>query len=297
MGAEFIPAMSDGGGNAVIAEYDVTRLIGGDVETVRARLEEALEQMGFRVINETPVIQAKRNATGMGASGLSSDILEFQRTLTVNLKQTSHNTTRATFDYRIKNAILAKSDRQILTREVDAIIAIAATRFSSSICSSCGSEINTRTRFCRQCGAPTSAPLPAEIESLRLTAGMNSGYKGLYSGTIFVFVAMLLPLILFFLDQDAEKYVKRVRAILIIAGIMGTTGMGMLLNAIWNIRKTLYPRQEGQYLAANVVRPLQMSAPDTNSLAEKSAYQAIPVSVTEDTTNLLPEPARNRETI
>ncbi|MBK6795364.1 MAG: hypothetical protein IPG76_00785 [Acidobacteria bacterium] len=43
MGAEFIPAMSDGGGNAVIAEYDVTRLIGGDVETVRARLEEALE--------------------------------------------------------------------------------------------------------------------------------------------------------------------------------------------------------------------------------------------------------------
>lgn len=284
MGAEFIPVMSDNSGQ-MTAELDITRLIGGEVEMVRARLVEAFEQMGFRVINESPIL-ARRSGTRLGAGGASNNILDFQTSITVSLKQTGPRTTRATFDYQIRNALLTKSDRRTLNVEVDAIVALATSRVNSSFCVSCGAEINTRTRYCRQCGAPASAHMPAEIESLRLTAGINAGYKGLYSGTIFMLIAMLLPLILFFLDHDAPKYVRRMNVILWLTGIMGSLGMGMLLNSIWNIRKTLYPAQEAQHLAAGTVRPL-MTSPDTNSLPENRSPQQIPASITEDTTELL----------
>lgn len=45
-------------------DHDVPRIVAGDAESLRARLADALEQMGYRVLNENP-IQARRGASGL----------------------------------------------------------------------------------------------------------------------------------------------------------------------------------------------------------------------------------------
>src|SRR5215510_15186416 len=63
MGAEYSGAIGD-----TSFDHDVTRIVAGDAESLRARLAGALEQMGYRVLNENP-IQARRGASGLARSG------------------------------------------------------------------------------------------------------------------------------------------------------------------------------------------------------------------------------------
>ncbi len=285
MGAEFTAAMSDGG--FYTFEHDVTRIVAGDPESVRARLADALEQAGYRVLNENP-IQARRSARGGATTGCSTNILDYSTSLNIGLKSAGPNSTRVTFDYVVKQVYtgyLSKGDRHTLTREAEAVIALATTRATPSTCSSCGAEIVGGSRFCRQCGAPKNTTHPAEMEVLRLTAGANASYKSIAPGAFFIIIAMLLPLILFFLDQDSAKFAKRVMAISAMAAALGASGLIMLFMGLFRLRKLAKPPTEAESLPLPPRRSI--GVPDTAELPPQSVQH----SVTEATTDLLSQKA------
>src|SRR5215510_11599848 len=148
MGAEYTGMMGD-----TSFDHDVTRIVAGDPESLRARLADALEQMGYRVLNENP-IQSRRGASGLAKSGCSQDILDFRRSLDIGLKSAGPNTTRVTFAYTVKgvySGYITKGDRSTLTREAEAIVALAQSRAALSYCTACGADGAGGTRFCRQC--------------------------------------------------------------------------------------------------------------------------------------------------
>ena len=285
MGAEFTAAMSDGG--YYTFEHDVTRIVAGDPESVRARLADALEQMGYRVLDENP-LHARRSARGGAMTGCSTNVLNYSTSLNVGLKSAGPNSTRVTFDYVVKQVYtgyLSKGDRHTLTREAEAIIALATARALPSTCASCGAEIVGGSRFCRQCGAPKNAAHPAELEVLRLTGGANASYKSIAPGALFIVIALLLPLILFFLDQDHAKFAKRVIAISMIAGSLGASGLIMLLMGMFRLRKLAKPPAEAEPLPLPPRRSI--GVPDTAELPPPSVQH----SVTEATTDLLSQKA------
>jgi hypothetical protein len=290
MGAEFLATMGrmgDGGGLYYHIDHDVTRTVAGDVESVRARLSDALEQVGYSVLNETP-IQAKRSGSTAGATGCSNDILKYPASLTVGLKAAGANSTRVTFAYVVRHpyGFLTRGDRNTLDREAEAIVALANARAQSHGCPSCGAEVTGGVRFCRQCGAPAATATPAELELLQLTANANAGYKGISWGAFFMLLALLLPLLLFIASQDPVKFAKAVRVITIIAGALGGSGILMLLSGLWRLRKGVNQRIDRE--TAPPVPRRGAGAPDTAALPPPSAAQPVAHSVTDATTDLLP---------
>ena len=96
-------------------DHDVTRVMAGDAESLRARLADALERMGYRVLNENP-IQARHGASGLARTGSSQDILDYHRSLDIGLKSAGANSTRVTFAYTVKGVIRDLSQKVIATR-------------------------------------------------------------------------------------------------------------------------------------------------------------------------------------
>ncbi len=293
MSAEFLAAMGDGSGMYYHVEHDVTRTVFGDVESVRARLSDALEQIGYSVLNEAP-IQAKRRGTTAGSSGCSTDILDYPASLTVGLKAAGPGATRVTFAYVVRHpyGFLTKGDRHTLTREAEAIVALANARAFPANCPSCGAAVTGGTRFCRQCGAPASAAAaPAELDLLHLTAGANAGYKGAGWGAIFLLIALLLPLLLFFGSDDPARFAKMVKVISIVGGSLGLSGLLLLSSGLWRLAKALN-RTPDRDLREPIAPPVRrdLAAPATNELPPASAS---PHSVTDATTDLLPHEVRS----
>lgn len=287
MGAEFIAAMSDGGSGYYIFEHDVTRHVPGDVETVRTRLADALEQMGYRVLNDNP-IQARRSARGGAGSQCSFDILEYQTTLNIGVKSAGANSTRVTFDYAIKGAYggwLSKGDRNTITREAEAIIATALARSVAVNCTACGADTSGVSRFCRQCGSPLGAATPAEVEVLRLTSNANTSHKNITGGIVFLLLAVAILPVLFFGSDDPLKFAKLLKVIVTISSALGACGLLMLLFAARRLSDMLKQPIEQDSLPRlprrNVVAGVNI--PDTNELPPASIQHP----VTEATTDLL----------
>src|SRR5215470_5096296 len=67
VGAEYTATMG-----GLSFDHDVTRIVAGDAESLRARLVEILESMEYRVLNENP-IRARRGARALARSGCSQD--------------------------------------------------------------------------------------------------------------------------------------------------------------------------------------------------------------------------------
>jgi hypothetical protein len=271
------------------SEHYVTRYVVGDIESVRLRLIDAVESMGYRVVTENPLL-AKRGARGGGQWGCSADVLDYPTTLTIGLKSVARNSTRVTFDYEIKHPFVTKGDKYVLTREAEALIAIATRRAIAASCAACGSEIVGDSRFCRQCGAPTENTKPAELDVLRLTAGAQIGYQWSILGFIFLLVALLLPLFLFFKSYpDPERFARAVRVIIILCSTFGGLGMWGLLSGIRRLHKTLKPTS----VEEPVGLPRVKTAPRTNELPPITE-ESVPVSssVVEGTTDLLPAERR-----
>ncbi len=279
-----------------VAEHEVVRLVPGDIETVRRRLCEALEQLGYRVLDENP-LRARRRASGWGQSGCTTNVLDYPITLQIGLKAISHNTTRATFDYTVKNPMVFEGDRHTLRREAEALIALAVARATSAACVACGAEAIAGARFCRQCGAPNAASEPAELEVLRLTANSRAAYLSLLSGGLLWLAAVAVASLFFLLDPDAEKFAKRVRVIMLLAGLLATCGLPLLIGGFWRLHSMLAIQDDPVEQPATPRRAVPV--PNTASLLAPAKAAALPPhlvseqevfhSITEGTTDLLPQ--------
>jgi hypothetical protein len=295
MGGEFISAPGNGGGSYQI-EHDVTRTIHGDVESVRARLSDALEQLGYRVLNEAP-LQARRSGTTAGAAGCATDVRESPTSVTIGLKSLGAHSSRVTVSYVVRNpyGCLSRGDRATLEREAEAAIALAQMHHHLSACASCGAELGGATRFCRQCGAPATPVAPAELKVYQLTADVNSGYKWAFWSLMFLLTTALLPLLLLLGSDNPAKFAKLVKIVGFLCAMFGAGGFWFLGMGLHRLRKSLLPDAEPAPLAAPPRRnPGALSPPDTNELAPASASPSIPTghSITENTTDLLPQEVR-----
>jgi zinc-ribbon domain len=153
-------------------EHQFKRTIPGNVETVRKRICDALEELDYVVLGDNP-IQAKRTRR---RNIWIATILEYQTQLTIALKPISDASTLATFDYEVEY-LFTKGDRRTLEREAEAIIALATQPPGSSICKTCGIENDTGVRFCRACGTPVGQqPALAEFELMRMSADASAAH-------------------------------------------------------------------------------------------------------------------------
>lgn len=289
MSAEFIPVMSDSGGYYTF-EHDVTRHVFGDAESVRARLTDALEQMGFRVLNDNP-IQARRSAKSSAASGCAQDILEYQTSLNVGVKSVGTSLSRVTFDYEIKgvySGFMTKGDRRTLTREAEAILALAMARASTTNCPTCGADTAGSSRFCRQCGSPLTITIPPQMEVLRLISNANASSKNIGTGLLFVLLAGVVLSLLFLISDDPVRFAKMLKVIPVLSSSLGIGGLLMILFGYWRLRKTINRPIEHDSLPQPSRRGFaesnrEINAPDTNELPHSS----IQYPITEATTDLL----------
>jgi hypothetical protein len=293
MGAEYTGMTGDSS-----FDHDVTRIVAGDAESLRARLADALEQMGYRVLNENP-IQSRRGASGLAKSGCSQDILDYRRSLDVGLKSAGANATRVTFAYTVKGVhtgYMTKGDRNTLTREAEAVIALAQSRAALSYCPACGADGAGGTRFCRRCGAPVASADPPELDLLRLTADANASFKNILTGAIFILAGLLAPALillklLMFPSYFGQDYAKLVKLMALLLGSFGATGLAFLIAGLWRLGRTIKHRPEREELPAPSRRSVVEGAnsPDTAALPPPSIQHSAQHSVTEATTGLLPQ--------
>jgi hypothetical protein len=274
--------MGDGSGATETTQHFLARIMAGDVENVRQRLASSLPKLGYIVLEEQPALLARRAARdGMEWQG-STDVLDYPCLLVIRFKPLGAASTQVTFDYTVKSPYCAGGDKQVLTREAEALIALAARHNVSIQCAACGVVLTAETRYCRQCGAPVQASAPAELEVLRLTAQTSAAHQSAVLGAAFLLLACLLPFLLFFLDQESAKFDKTVRVIAVLATTLGGCGWAFLLMGLWRLHRTVHPKQSAKEPLPAAPRPL--IAPSTAPLP---AQQSIP-SITENTTDLLP---------
>lgn len=170
-----------------MTEHYLRRVLVGDRESVSNRLIAAMERLGYDILDdEESVVRGRREARGWGTSYSSADVLDYPMTLIVKLKSQGDHATRATFDYVVKHPSLSKGEKEILTREAEAISALAMVRYVDKICSACGTESTDDSRFCRRCGTKMSVE-SSELEVLRMSAEIRAGHTSVVS----TFVASL----------------------------------------------------------------------------------------------------------
>jgi hypothetical protein len=256
------------------SDHEVTITLPGETESLRARLVEAVTKLGYKVITEQP-LQAKRAATGWARWDCSFETLDYPRRLTVSLKPLNDLATLATFRYEIKAlGGVTRGDRQTLRREAEAIAALMMQRILVNSCSACGTEVTDDSRFCRRCGVPLDVDV-AELEVLRLTDGARKGHHNLVVGTIILVVALLLPLVLIWIDTA-----KAVKVVGLLSSFAGVLGLWHLFQGLWQLHRTLNPVGP-EKLASDPQKTFPVA--QTRALPPRSAH----ASVIEGTTELL----------
>lgn len=265
------------------ADYRVTRVVAGDAESLRPRLVEAVERLGYQVIYDEGALVARRGARGLGSSGCSVDVTEYPTELILTLKPKGASATLATFNFNVKNYYYTtKGDRATFEREAEAVVAVALSPGGAAACAACGTEMTDDSRYCRRCGAPLALAEPSELEVLRLTAGSRASQKNIVAALIALAVTLIPALLVFSLGTSP----KAARGALLVAAIGWLSALFPLAAASWRLHKTLNPKRERETAdeldAPRTARVL--GAPRaTNALPPRSAQ----ASVTEGTTELL----------
>jgi hypothetical protein len=262
-----------------ISDSDVTLAIPGEIGSVRERLIEAIQKLGYKILGEQP-IYAKRAKQGAACYDCSINVLDYPTTLTVSLKQTNDAAVLATFNYEIKSYMrMTKGDRKTLAREAEAIIALATERLAISACRSCGTQVTDESHFCRRCGAPLVFDVP-ELEVLRLTRDTRGSYHQIFIGLLSLLLGVLTALPLLLVGAT------RIFWPIFWVGIpFACYGLFMLLSGTWKLHRTLNP------VSAKTITTSQQ----TFRSSVTTALPPAPASVTEATTSLLSSIRDQRE--
>ncbi len=278
---------TDYSSTTTISDHDLTLAIPGDVGSVRARLVNAIQTLGYKVLGDQP-LYAKRGKQCAAKWDCSLNVLDYTTTLMISLKQTNDAAVLATFHYEVQSYMsMTKGDRQTLAREAEAIAALAMERALASACRTCGTQAMDESNFCRRCGAPLVLDVP-ELEVLRLTRDARGSYHRIFVGTIALLLAMLIVLPWYIVVGG------RIVTPMLLVGIpLASYGLFLLLNGARQLHKTLNP--------ATIRTIATASHPAFKSSVTTTALPPAPVnSVTEVTTNLLspkePAPRKNRNT-
>ena len=266
--------------------------IPGNVESVRMRLSDALQKLGYRILGEQP-LYAKRKSQGCAAWDCSLNVLDYPTTVTISLKQTNNVAVVATFNYEVKSYIpMTKGDKQTLAREAEAMAALSTERLAISACRACGTQITDESHFCRRCGAPLVLDDVPELEVLRLTRATRGSYHNIFVGMIALLSALVAILLFFAINGP------RINSRLLIWFAIPLAGYALflLLQGAWQLHRTLNPKS---------TKSMATSAqPVFNAPAVTTALPSAPpnASITEATTDLLsvndrrvPEPVRRRD--
>jgi hypothetical protein len=265
-------------------EIYLKRVLAGNSESVRKRLSTALERLGYDVIEEEPALLARRGAKGWGIWGGSADVLDYAMTLVIRLKPIGTYATRATFDYTIKHPWLSRGEKEVLTREAEAITALASVRAADNICGACGTESTGDSRFCRQCGAPMTSE-QAELDVLRMTAEARAGHTSVVTSAVMLMITILLTLVTFIIIGTGAAGAHWLWALAAIGGVTGGIGflnLWVTLCAWKRLNSAL--RAKGEERQALPIR----TAPEITQVeAEAFPHQLAGMSVTEGTTELL----------
>ena len=255
------------------AEHHFRKVIAGNIETVRQRLSEVLEDFDYLVISENP-LQAKRPAR---KNILTSNILEYDNRLTIALKAISPASTLATFDYSVQY-LFTKGERLTLEREADAIIALVTAPLNKTVCPACETENLGAVRFCRVCGTPISRnKLPAELEVMRLMGAMSGAEVEIILGLVIAALTLLVTLPMFFWSSGE-----------IVKFGLGLLTVGLVLAGYF----TIYGMRR-LHKALNSAAPAPQASPDTQKVIAAQEHQALPappISVTEGTTEFMNQP-------
>lgn len=268
-----------------ISDHDLSLAIPGDVGTVRARLVNAIQTLGYKILGDQP-IYAKRGSQCSARWDCSLNVLDYTTTLTISLKQTNEAAVLATFSYEVKSYMrMTKGDRQTLAREAEAIAALATERSALSACRTCGTQVTDESNFCRRCGAPLALDVP-ELEVLRLTRNARGSYHNMFVGIVALLLAMLTVLLLPWSFVIGARIVSP----MLWAGIpLASYGLFLLLTGAWQLHRTLNPSDTKSVTGA--------TQPAFKSAVTTTALPPAPASVTEVTTNLLTRDSRQKEPV
>jgi hypothetical protein len=267
-------------------EHALRSVLNGNIDVVRPRLIQVLEDMGYNVMTDAP-LYARRRARGAARYYLSANILEYPTELTIGLREIGPDATLVTFDYVLEHhgGLSFKGDQHTLTREAEAIIAMAAWDHDASSCSSCGTAQVSEGRFCRVCGAPTVTREPAELEILRITAESRAGHHLITSGAVLAAFAALAALGIALIVGSAGAI--PVEAML---GIV-VTGLILIFWGIYNLSQALNAQK------THASPPVFRNAPQFTQ-PEPQVLSSAPPSVIEGTTTLLSKaPGRQKQPI
>jgi hypothetical protein len=275
----------DGSRGMSRTEHVLRSVLNDDVESVRRHLTQALDRLGYAVISEEP-LYARRGARGRATYYCSADILEYPIKLAVGLKQLSPSATLATFDYTVEHfgSVSFKGDQQTLRREAEAIIALAASGTTTSVCAACGTGQTDDARFCRVCGAPSAGGTPAEVEVLRLTAGARAGQHLIMTGAAWAAVSLLFALPVILLSARPAGWVAVFLLTQVVAGLL------LLFGGARRLTRTLNP-------ASSRHTALPAAAPRADALKGSATFPppSARTSVTDGTTELLVPKVKDRE--
>lgn len=273
--------LTDTGGSTAYqtTEHYLRRVLVGNIENVRSRLIAALERIGYDILDDEPtVIRGRRAAAGWGTYYSSADVLDYPRTLVVRLKPNGEHATRVTFDYVIKHPSLSAGEKDILTREAEAVSSLATVRHLDKMCAACGTESTDDSRFCRRCGAPLTVE-STELELLNMAAEVRAGYTSVVASEFVMLAATL--------SFAAALIVAMAAGGVLIKGAVTFTVIGLILSVLnlvfigfgWN-RMSRALRRKPKADADDAFRP-------PLSIGTSADSGRLPVSVVEGTTSLL----------
>jgi hypothetical protein len=265
-----------------VSDHDLTLAIPGDAASVRTRLVDAIQQLGYKVLGEQP-IHAKRPARACARMDCSLNVLDYPTILNISLKQANDVSVLATFNYEVKSYMrMTKGDRQTLAREAEAIAALATERHAISACRACGTPITDESHFCRRCGAPLVLDVP-ELEILRLTSGARGSYHNIAVGMFALLLAIVGVSILFLIDG------VRISPVFWVGFGIAIYGLVVLFQGAWQLHFALNPKKATKTAIPSAQPAFKSSV--TTALPPAPAH----ASITEGTTELLLQTRDRRE--